>query len=470
MATTPFTIADAAEALRQGSVSSVELTEDAIKAADRMDGDVGTFICRFNESALEAAAKADSELAAGLDKGPLHGIPLGIKDIIATDEGPTTAQSLILDPEWGMSGDAVVVSRLRHAGGIIMGKTTTCEFAIGMPDPEKPFPIPKNPWDVSCWPGGSSSGTGSGVAAGMFFGGLGTDTGGSIRMPAAFCGISGLKATFGRVPKSGCVPLGYSYDHIGPMTRSAKDCALMLQVLAGYDPSDPYVTDDTVDDYVSALSGSLEGVRIGVARPHVDLDITDPAVTSGFEDAVAVLTGAGATVIDVTIPYFWELHNATMIGMVGEAYAYHRNDLQSRWFDYQFGTRAALAGGALYTAGDYTQTQRVRRVGQLAINEMMTDLDLLVMPTAAVPSIPLAELSFDGLIDSLFTPTWNAVGLPALAIPMGFNATGLPTSLQIVGRPFEESLVLRAGDAYQQRTDWHLKSPALVEEVTHAAS
>src|SRR6201996_337066 len=231
-----LTITDAAAALRSGQVSSVELVSEAIAVADAADETLGVFLNRFVDQSLAAAKEADAKQAAGEELGPLHGIPLGIKDIITTSEGVSTAQSLILDPAWS-HGDAEVVTRLRDAGGIIAGKLTTMEFAIGMPDFSKPFPIPRNPWNPDHWTGGSSSGSGSSVAAGMVLGALGTDTGGSIRIPAAFCGITGLMPSFGRVPKSGCVPLGYSLDHIGPMARSARDCALMLSVLAGHDAS-----------------------------------------------------------------------------------------------------------------------------------------------------------------------------------------------------------------------------------------
>src|SRR6185437_12844060 len=229
----PLSITEAATQLRDGSLSSADLTAAVLQRADRLDGALGTYLARFNDRAMASAEQADADLARGLDRGPLQGIPLGIKDIIAAADGPTTANSLVLDEAWGAGRDAPVVARLRAAGAVITGKVTTMEFAIGAPDPSKPFPLPRNPWDTRTWPGGSSSGTGSGVAAGLFLGGLGTDTGGSIRLPAAFCGVSGLMPTFGRVPKSGCAPLGYSLDHIGPLARTAEDCAAMLQVLAG---------------------------------------------------------------------------------------------------------------------------------------------------------------------------------------------------------------------------------------------
>ena len=231
---TQLSIRDVADKLRRGETTSRRIVEDVLKTSDKLDPILGTYITRFDISALEAADKADQELRAGIDRGPLHGIPLGVKDIISTDEGPTSAQSLAQDPAWGESGDGPLISRLRDAGAVFTGKTTTMEYAIGFPDFNKPFPIPRNPWNTDRWTGGSSSGTANGISSGQFLGGLGTDTGGSVRLPAAYCGITGFKQTFGLVPKSGCVPLGLSYDHIGPMATSVWDCAAMLNVMAGY--------------------------------------------------------------------------------------------------------------------------------------------------------------------------------------------------------------------------------------------
>src|SRR4051812_47892602 len=304
----PLTITDAAAALRAGTLTAVELTTASLELADKLDPGMGTYIQRLDEQALASAAAADAALAAGDDPGPLAGIPLGIKDIISLTGSTTTAQSLILDPTWGDQGDAPVIARLRAAGAVFPGKVTTMEYAIGTPDPEKPFPIPRNPWDLQRWPGGSSSGTGSGISAGMFLGGLGTDTGGSIRCPAAYCGISGIKATFGRVPKSGCVPLGYSYDNIGPMARSVMDCALMLNVMAGYDATDPYVADVAVPDYTVGLTGDLTGMRLAVDKVHtVGRDVTDPAVLAALDAAIEVLVAAGATVEEISLPLYDEL-------------------------------------------------------------------------------------------------------------------------------------------------------------------
>ena len=248
----PSTIADAAVALRRGALTSVELTTRLLARADAHDSTLGTYVARFDDAALAAAAKADADFAAGVDHGPLQGIPLGVKDIIAAREGATTACSKVLDPEWGRGIDAPVVARLRAQGAVITGKTATMEFAMGAPDADGPFPIHRNPWNVERWPGGSSSGTGTGVAAGLILGGLGSDTGGSVRIPSALCGISGLKTTYGLVPKSGVVPLGYSLDTVGPMARTARDCALILQAIAGPSDDDATSVDRPVPDYAAA--------------------------------------------------------------------------------------------------------------------------------------------------------------------------------------------------------------------------
>jgi aspartyl-tRNA(Asn)/glutamyl-tRNA(Gln) amidotransferase subunit A len=473
MTEVPLTIREAAGMLRGRQLSSVELTTGMLACADRLDARLGTYLVRFDEQALAAARAADAALAAGIDHGPLQGIPVAVKDILAASEGPTTAQSLVLDPAWGAGRDAPIVSRLRAAGAVITGKVTTMEFACGMPDPAKPFPIPRNPWDTGTWPGGSSSGTGSGIAAGMFLAGIGTDTGGSIRCPAAYCGVSGLKATFGRVPKSGCTPIGYSLDHVGPLARSAWDCAAMLRVLAGHHPSDPESAAVPVADYVRALGGDLRGVRVGVDRVHHFPDQADPALAGCFEAAVSALERLGASVVEVSLPYWDEMLVATMLTAYAEGLAYQMPDLRTRWEDFFAGTRLFAARGALVSGADYVQAQRVRRVAQRALQELYREVDLVVAPTAGTGALRYDDhdelASLDTLLETMFTGYWNATGSPALSVPMGFTAEGLPLSLQIAGRPFEESLVLNAGDAYQGVTDWHLRVPPLVSEAAAVA-
>jgi Asp-tRNA(Asn)/Glu-tRNA(Gln) amidotransferase A subunit family amidase len=461
----PLTISAAAAALRGGSLTAVRLLEKVTARAAKLDPLIGAYITRTDDAAKAAAARADEELAAGIDKGPLHGIPLGVKDIIATADAPSTAQSLILRPEFGQQGDAVVVARLRAAGAVITGKTTTMEYAIGTPDPSKGFPTPRNAFGLDSWPGGSSSGTGSGVAAGMFLGGLGTDTGGSVRMPASWCGISGMKQTFGRVPKSGCVPLGFSYDHIGPMTRSARDAAAMLAVMAGHDESDACSVGRPVDDYVGALTGDISGLRIGADTSFLDLPGCDPDVASLTRAALEVFKEADAVVSEVSLPLYQELSTATLAGLQAEALAYHRNDLQARWSDYGYGTRMAIGTAVLMTGADYVQAQRVRRVGVRRTAELFADFDILITPTCLVPAPMLDDLEFGTLISSILTPYWNGVGNPAISIPMGLTSKKLPVGLQLAGRPFEETTVFRAADAFQMLTDHHLAESTVVKEL-----
>jgi aspartyl-tRNA(Asn)/glutamyl-tRNA(Gln) amidotransferase subunit A len=470
----PLSITEAATALRAGDLTSTDLTEAVLARADVHDGALGTYLARFDEHALAAAALADSELAEGIDRGPLQGIPLGIKDIIAAAEGPTTGNSLVLDREWGAGKDAPVVARLRSAGAVITGKVTTMEFACGAPDPAKPFPLPRNPWNTDTWPGGSSSGTGAGVAAGFFLGGLGTDTGGSIRLPSAFCGITGLMPTFGRVPKSGCAPLGYSLDHIGPMARTSEDCAAMLQVLAGYHASDPDCADLAVPDFSAGLvPGSLEGKRIGVDRVHHFPEGADPAVAPSFDAAVAVLEGLGATVVEVVLPLYEEMLAADMVTMGGEALAYHLPDMRTRWEDFFLGTRRMVVQGALLSGADFVQAQRVRRVALKALGALFETVDMVATPTASMGATHYDDMEggvFDigQVFQYVHTPYWDSVGNPALVMPMGFTAEGLPLSIQLAAPHFDEATLLSAGYAFQQVTDWHRKVPALVADVVAA--
>lgn len=464
-------VLELAVALRAGTTTSVDLVRGYLAAADRLDPVLGTYIRRFDEAALAAAAVADAELASGVDRGALHGVPVAVKDILSTDEGPTTAQSLALEADWGAGGDGPVVRRLRTAGAIVIGKTSTMEFAIGYPDrrfhtpdaadPPRPFRLPRNPWNLDHWTGGSSSGTANGVAAGLFPIGLGTDTGGSIRLPAAYCGLAGHKPTFGLVPKSGCVPLGFTYDHIGPLARTVADCAALLQVIAGADPSDATSVSAPAVDYLAELDGDLRGRRVGVARAAtVEGPYCTPGVADAFDAALAVLVDAGATLVDIDFPFWTELSSGCFAGFFSEALSWHRDRLAGRWDDYGVDTRMALAQGALISGAEQSQIQRVRRVGRAAVTQLFGAVDLIATPTTGTPAFPFASGADRELrLGSLFTPVYNSLGLPALAVPMGFE-NGLPVSLQLAGPWFADAAVLRAGHAYQSRTDWHGRVPA----------
>lgn len=466
MSADPLTLTDAAAALRAGETTSVALTEQALARADALDAQLGVYLARFDEYALERAAAADADLAAGIDRSPLQGIPIGAKDILAMAEGPTTAQSLVLDPEWGAGRDAIVVERLKAAGAVIAGKLTTMEFASGVPDPDKPFPLPRNPWNTDTWPGGSSSGAGAAIAASMLLAAAGTDTGGSIRIPAMFCGVSGLMPTFGRVPNAGCVPLGYSLDRIGPLARSARDCGAFLAAIAGPDDRDPSAAVVPVPDLLAELDGSLVGLRVGVERANHLADGDDPAVAPAFEAAVAVLEELGATLVEVELPHYGPVSTAMMITSKCEALAYHMADMRSRLQDYGRGMRELQPLGALFSGADYVQAQRVRRVGQRALAELFREVEVVATPAASRVGPAYDELLSGGLMSALrgvHTQYWNAVGNPALVVPMGFNNDSMPLSLQLGGRPFEERVLVRAGDAYQRATDWHLRVPPLAQ-------
>lgn len=457
----PDSIADAAAALRSGSLTSVDLTTRLLARADRLDATLGTFIARYDETALAAARAADAELAAGIDRGPLQGIALGIKDIIAAREGPTTACSRILlgHPDWQGGADAPVVARLRAQGAVILGKTTTLEFALGPPDPEGPFPLHRNPWSLERWPGGSSAGTATGVAAGLILGGLGSDTGGSIRIPSALCGLSGLKPTYGLVPKSGVVPLGHSLDAVGPMARSARDCALILQAIAGPSPDDPTSVDRAVPDYAAGLDGELSGLRIGVERAHhVRMKGFDPAVRDRFEAAIDALERADARLVEVELEGHPAITTAALVTSAAESFAHHRNELARRFTDYGRGARHSLSFGALYGSAHYVQAQKARAFGHAVLRRVLGVCDVLVTPTMGLPAPRLTD-DFWAMMAWTYTPAWNLLGTPAMTVPMGPTAEGLPSGLQIIGARFDDATVLRVADAYQQLTDWHRARP-----------
>jgi aspartyl-tRNA(Asn)/glutamyl-tRNA(Gln) amidotransferase subunit A len=467
----PATIEQAGQWLRSGQISSLALTRALLARAEASQATIGAFETITTESALEAAQRADAELAAGRDRGPLHGIPLGIKDILATSDAPTSASSRVLDPNWGAREDATTVRHLRAAGAVLLGKLVLHEFAIGTPDPATGKRFARNPWDVARMPGGSSSGTGAAVAAGLTLGGLGTDTGGSIRGPAAYCGITGLKATFGRVSKEGCVPLGYSLDHVGPMARTARDCALLLQAIAGFDPLDACSVDRPVPDYLADPSaGRLEGLRIGVPHDYFfSVAELDAEVRQAVLTAIERMSQAGAQVREVHLPHAAAARTAQRAIMFGEAYAYHQVDLQSRPELYGRYTRQQLEQGALYSAADYVRAQQFRTMLRDEVREAMHDFDVLVTPTMLGVAPTFADYDPDAMRRSpTYMAIWNLTGQPALSVTCGFSQSGLPIGMQIVGKPFAEATVLGVGAAYQALTDWHTRRPAEAREAQPA--
>ncbi|MBN9747786.1 amidase [Amycolatopsis sp. A1MSW2902] len=461
-------IVDALAALESGLVSSVELVEAALATADAVDGKLGAFVTRFDEKALRAAKKADRARSAGVAVGSLHGIPVGVKDILTTEDGPTTAQSLVPDPN-GASGrlaDATAVQRLRSAGAIVLGKLSTMEYAVGMPDPASSFPMPRNPWEPARWAGGSSSGSGSAVSVGAVLGALGTDTAASIRMPAAFCGVTGLKPTFGLVPRTGCIPLARTLDHVGPLARSARDCDLMLDVLAGHDGAD-------VDSVRSprwhgeiSRTGRLDGVRIGLdPLDRYGTARRDSALDGAVDQAMRSLEDLGAEIVPVELPWYTEVSAAAKVILLAEAFGYHQDALREHWDSYSLSTRLRVSTGASLSAGDYIDAQRVRRMAGSAMAGVFREVDLIVTPTAGRGAPLIADMHYaNGAMDlafPLYTAYWNMLGNPAVSVPIGLSVSGVPLAMQIIGEPFRDKDVLTAADAYQSVTDWHRTLPAM---------
>lgn len=457
------TILEAATALRAGGVTSAQLTTDSLARADEFDERLGVFARRFNKEAMAAACTADEELGVGLDRGWLHGIPIGVKDLLAVAEGPTTAGSAAMPSDWWVGKDAAVVRNLRANGAVIVGKTTTLEFAAGLPSDSESTPIPRNPWNTDCWSGGSSSGSASGVASGMFLGAVGTDTGASIRMPAAFCGISGFVPTFGLVPTEGTIHLSPTLDRVGPMARTASDCAALLSAMTGVQ-NDSELGEATWIDFVSNLLAwtDLKGKKIGIVGTNHFPEGSDAAAGDALTQAAADLKARGARITSVELPYYEQATAAGYLISMAEGFNEHSGRLKTNWSDYLASTRKTIVPGAMVTAADYLQAQKLRHAAQEEVGHLFDTVEFIISPTASVGAFTLAELAEVGLLELMkFVHTfyWNAIGNPVLSVPMGTTADGLPLGMQISGRPFNDAEVLAVGHLYQQQTNWHSKTP-----------
>jgi aspartyl-tRNA(Asn)/glutamyl-tRNA(Gln) amidotransferase subunit A len=343
---------------------------------------------------------------------------------------------------------------------VMLGKLITHEFAFGIQFPGHRYLAARNPWDLERMPGGSSSGSGAALAAGMAFGALGSDTGGSIRGPASFCGIAGLKPTYGRCSRAGVLTLSWTLDHTGPMARTVEDCAYLLQALAGYDAADPASSREPVPDYVAPLGRGVRGLRVGVVREYFFEGI-DPEVDKAFEQALATLRQLGASVEDVQIASI-QSAGAFMAILLAEAFAYHERDLREHPELFGELLRERMLAGGLITGSEYVQAQRLRAQLQADMGAVLRRVDVLATPTSPKPAPTFAQVyDPDYGFPRGNTGPFNMTGLPALAVPCGFTAAGLPISIQITGRPFDETTVLRVGHTYEQATDWHTRHPAL---------
>ena len=458
-----LTIAEAAKLLEKKELSPVELAQSRLDRIQRLDGRLNSFIRVLADEAHAAARIAESEIVAGRYRGPLHGIPIGLKDIYETGGIPTTGHSKVMQ-DHVPAADAFTVKKLKDAGGIVMGKLATHEFALGGPSFDLPWPPARNPWDTTRFTGGSSSGTGAAVPAGLVLGGTGSDTGGSIRGPSAYCGLAGIKPTYGLCSRAGILPLAFSLDHAGPMCWTAEDCAIMLQAMAGHDPADPASADKPIPDYRKALTGDVKGLRIGLIRHFYTTDHEANAATrDAIDGAAKKFAEMGAEVHEITLSPLAEWASCGVLIMMAEAYAIHETNLRTRFTDYgeNFRDRMALAG--LFTASDYVQATRRRRELVDELDKAMAGLDL-VMTSAAPTEAPKIDAvgKFTLMEKPSMTMPFNVTGTPAMSVCCGFtDDTGLPLSFQIVGKRFQDATVLRAADAYERTTSWRQRRPPL---------
>ncbi len=454
------TLAEASRLLQRRQLSPLELTETCLRRIEALEPALNSFITVTAEMALAEARRAQEELAAGKSRGPLHGVPVAVKDLFFTAGVRTTAGSRVL-ADFVPQEDATAVARLRRAGAIVLGKLNMHEFAFGTTSVNPHYGPVRNPWDTGRVAGGSSGGSASAVAAGECLAALGTDTGGSVRIPAALCGITGLKPTYGRVSVHGAVPLAWSLDHVGPMCRTAEDCALVLAAIAGHDDRDRTTADVPVPDYPSLLDGGARGLRIGVPREHF-FEQVDEEVAGAVSAALEVLAELGAEIEEVSLPYGEMAPLLAASIMLPEALAYHLPWLRERPGDYGPDTLQRLGAAALYPAALYVQAQRQRQVLVESWREVWQRVDLVATPTTPVVAPTVEEAARWALVLNRNTNAFNVSGQPAISLPCGFSSHGLPIGLQLVGRWWDEATVLRTAHAYQQATDWHLRPPPLL--------
>jgi aspartyl-tRNA(Asn)/glutamyl-tRNA(Gln) amidotransferase subunit A len=461
-----LTIAEAAKLIERRALSPVELTRAFLERIAAINPQVNAYLLVTADAALEAARAAEAEIMLGNYHGPMHGVPYALKDIYCTAGIRTTSHSRTR-ADYVPDFDATSVAKLRRAGAVLLGKLSTHEFAHGGPSFDLPWPPARNPWNREHFTGGSSSGSGAGIAAGLMMGALGSDTGGSIRNPAALCGIVGLKPSYGLVSRFGVYTNSFSYDHAGPMTWNVEDCAIMLQAIAGHDPRDPASAVTPLPDYRAALTRDIRGLRIGVLRHLYEDDAPIPPVAkAALEAALGVLRDLGAVLEDARIRPAQVYHDVKITGAETELYAVHEPALRTRLADFGEDFLGRTLGALLISGADYVQASRWRRVLIAEMASLYAKYDVLV--TASPGPAPRLDawrtISF-WQRPSLTTP-FNVTGGPALAQCVGFTEDGLPVSMQIVGRPFDDATVLQVAHAYEAATPWRGRRPTLDPNAT----
>lgn len=461
-------LAEAARLVRARKVSPVELVEASLARIRAHDDVLRSFITVFEEQALQVARAAEMLSAAGHELGPLHGVPLALKDNVALRGSRTTAGSKLL-ADWVPEADATVATRLRQAGAVFIGKTNMHEFAWGGTSANPHYGAVRNPWDTDRFPAGSSGGSAVAVAARLCFGAIGTDTGGSIRLPSAINGIVGLRPTYGRVSNHGVIPLAWSMDTVGPMARSVEDCALMFGAIAGFDPKDAASAPRAVDDYLQDLEGGCRHLRIGIVPGYFFEHLQAP-VHDAVQAAIAAFVELGAQVVEVDIGHIHGNISAQLTIESAEPSTYHQRSLRERPGDYGDDVRILLEAGEMLLATHYLQAQRYRALLRAEFLEAFRRVDVFVCPSLPFAATRIGETSVEiepgrpeDMLSAImqFTGVASLTGLPSLNVPCGFDPDGLPIGMQLIGRPFAEAALLRAGHAFQQATDFHRRAPAL---------
>jgi len=456
------TIAEAAKQIAAKKLSPVELTRACLDRVRKLDDQLHAFVLVTEERALAEARQAEAAIMAGGPRGPLHGIPIGLKDIVDTKGIPTTCGSKILQDNIP-DADAACAETLAAAGTVLIGKTTTHEFADGGPSFDLPKPPARNPWNTEHFTAGSSSGTGAAIAAGLVLGGIGTDTGGSIRGPAALCGIAGIKPTYGLVSRAGVAPAAFSLDHIGPMAWTAEDCALMLQALAGYDPRDPASADRPVPNYTAALGTGIKGLKIGVIHHFHEVDYkVSEGTQRGIDGAISTLHDLGAEIREVQVSPMqdWQACGS-LISMTERAAAYEEW-ARTRLSDFSERVQRRLMLGALVSGVDYVQAVRRRRELRAELKAAMAGLDIVLTAAAPAEAPKIDNVPVWDMFDRpSFTIPFNVAGYPAISVCGGYGEGGLPVAVQLVAKPFAEPTLFRVADAFEKATPYRNTRPAL---------
>ena len=457
-----LTIGEASDLIRDKKLSPVDLTQAYLDRIEAIDGKVKSYVTSLPESALQEARVAETDIHNQHYRGPLHGVPIGLKDLYDTKGVRTTGQSKVFEHRVPTE-DATVVTKLQEAGTVLLGKLAMHEFALGGPKTSL-FDQANNPWNLDHVTGGSSSGSGAAIAAGLAMGSLGSDTGGSIRGPASLCGIVGLKPTYGRVSRYGVLPLSWSLDHVGPMTWTVEDTAMMLQVIAGHDPKDATSSQEPVPNYSAALQTDLKGMRVGVPRHYFFADDVglDEDTANAVEKGIQTLKELGATVQDIEIPSLSLSSIANTVIMIAEANAYHEKNLKSQPQNFGEIVRSRFILGGAFTSADYIQSQRARNKLKREFSEAFKSVDIMAMPVMSKPAAALKDFDPMGMMmsPSMMAP-FNQTGIPAMSVPCGFSSAGLPIGMQIAAEAFNESAVIRAGHAYERYVGWYKERPKI---------